>query len=389
MTNIFSYVCLKRTLVSLIFLLLGFISIKIKLLVMSYYNKRGTFMVRMKDVAKHAGVSVATVSNVITGKRVVSDEVQKVVMNSIHELNYNVNLVARGLKMQRTNTIGVILPDLTNMFFLDIMRGIINECNKHSYTTNLLSSNFNFETEKSLVNMAQGNRVDGIILDSCVNMDHSAKWAQELSSPVMPPIISLENQLDSNLISSVSIDTKYWSTCMTQHLIDIGRRKILFICGLLEIEHEYNRLLGYQSALASNNLPYNESYICSGAFSSYTGYICTLKALDSGIPFDAIQASNDHAAVGALKALLEKGIRVPEDIAVCGFDNLFPTSLVRPAVTTIDVPTIELGATAARVLLDRINSSEAPAKQYTLGASFIKRASTCPEISTSWDLDKW
>lgn len=346
-------------------------------------------MVRMKDVAVRAGVSIATVSNVITGKQHVSPKVRDAVLAAIKELDYNVNLVARGLKTQRTSTIGVILPDVTKLFFLDVIKGIMEESDKLGYKINLVSSNYNFQTEQSLVASLRGSRVDGIILDSCVSLEGSQQWAQELSSGAMPPVVSIENRIDASLLSAVLVDSQYWSARITQHLIDIGRKNIFYIAGPLSIEHELNRYKGYTETMQANGLQAHEQFLYEGDFSSGQAHNAVTNALSGGLQLDAIQASNDQAAVGAVKALKEKGIDVPGQVAVCGFDNLFPSTLVTPAITTVDVPRYEMGAAAVREIVRRIEAPDTPPTHYILSAGMVIRASTKPDVTTEWNLENW
>jgi DNA-binding LacI/PurR family transcriptional regulator len=354
----------------------------------------------MKEVAQHAGVSVATVSNVITGKQVVSEIMRNKVLFSIKELNYSINLVARGLKTQRTNTIGVILPDITSMFFLDVLKGILETTvNKH-FKINIFSSNYDFNTEKSLVNYLLSNRVDGIILNSCVDRQFAAEWAHELSvvsDIYSPPVVSLEylfNEIETednkkHSVSSVVIDCKYWSSQITQHLINIGRKRIFFIAGPVYLEHEYERLEGYKDILIKNKIKVQNELISQGNFQSASAYDIVCSALKNNIKFDAIQASNDQAAIGAIKALKEHNLLVPKDVAVCGFDNLFPSTLITPAITTISVPRYQMGVQAVQEVFRRLNDPSAKPVQYTLDAEMIIRASSSEEIQTAWDLDNW
>jgi DNA-binding LacI/PurR family transcriptional regulator len=349
-------------------------------------------MIRMKDVAKHAGVSVATVSNVITGKHIVSDIARTKVLNSIKKLNYNINLIARGLKTQRTNTIGVILPDVTKLFFLDVLKGIMETAVAEKYNINIFSSNYDFETERTLVNSFHSNRVDGIILDSCVDRRRGIAWARDLSIAGIysPPVVSIECRLDVERVSTVIVDCNYWSGCITQHLIDTGRRRIFFITGPIHIEHESDRLKGYKRILKKNGLPVLEELMAKeGNFLSGTAYDTICRVLKQGIQFDAIQASNDQAAIGAIKALNEHGIAVPEDVAVCGFDNLFPSTLITPAITTIAVPRYEMGIIAVKEVLRRIKDKNASPVHYTMNAELIVRASSCAEKKTAWNLENW
>ena len=357
-------------------------------------------MVRMKDVAKHAGVSVATVSNVITGKQVVSEAIRGRVLTSIRELNYNINLVARGLKTQRTNTIGIILPDVTKLFFLDVLKGILEAAVREQYKINIFSSNFSFETERALINYLYSNRVDGIILDTCVDRQYAAEWARELSTVsemYSPPVVAMEyrmsglpaNDSQKSRISSVVIDCKYWSGQITQHLINNGRKRIFFISRPLYIEHAFEQLEGYKEILGKNNIPVQDELISKGDFLSATAYDMVCLALNNKVRFDAIQASNDQAAIGTIKALKEHNLSVPRDVAVCGFDDLFPSTLVTPAITTISVPRYEMGVQAVEEVIRRINNPLAEPAQYVLNAGMIIRASSSDYTNTVWNLDNW
>jgi DNA-binding LacI/PurR family transcriptional regulator len=345
----------------------------------------------MKDVAKHAGVSVATVSNVITGKQVVSERIRVRVLTAIKELNYSINLVARGLKTQRTNTIGVILPDITKLFFLDVLKGIMETAVSENYNINIFNSYYNFNMERTLVTSLLSNRVDGIILDSCVDRNYADEWARDLSleGVYAPPVVSLECHLNSERISNVVVDNKYWSGRLAQHLIDCGRRRIVFIAGPVHIQHEYERVEGYKDTLIKNGIPVQDELITGGDFLAGTAYDTMCKILQQGIEFDAIQASNDQAAIGAIKALNEHAISVPEDAAVCGFDNLFPSTLVTPAISTISIPRYQMGVTAARDILRRIKDRDAASVQYVIDAEMIIRASSSASVNTSWDLKNW
>ena len=347
-------------------------------------------MSNMKDVSRHAGVSIATVSNVITGKRAVSEKIRKKVLKSIAELDYQVNLVARGLKTQRTSTIGVILPDITKLFFQKVISGILETAYASGYRINLLSSGYDFQIEKSLIRSLQSSCVDGILLDTCVAMEQAGEWATVLTGDeAMPPVVSIESRLAPTLISSVSLDNAHYSGLITQHLLDCGKKAIFYVSGPLHLEHEYARYAGFTACLRRNGIQAAPELTRSGNYLSEFGYIAIRQALEAGVHFDAVQASNDQAAIGALKVLCEYGLRVPEDVAVSGFDNLFPSTLISPAITTVDVPGYELGAQAVQALLARISEPNAPLRHDLLNARIVIRASTRRGVPTQWDLSNW
>lgn len=346
-------------------------------------------MVKMKDVAARAGVSIATVSNVITGKRTVSPEVQKAVLQAISDLDYHVNMVARGLKTQRTHTIGVILPDVTKLFFNDVLKGIMTAAAEGGYSINILSSGYDFDLEKKMVAALRGNGVDAIILDSCVDYREAEKWGAELVELVKGiPIVSLENIL-SQEISSLSLDCFHWSGEITRHLVEQGRKKIFYISGPLSLRHEQDRLEGYKAALQEQGIAVDDQRIVAQDFQSGSAYSTVRKVLGQGLEFDAIQASNDQAAIGAIKALVEQGIAIPDKVAVTGFDNLFPSSLVEPAITTVHVHRYTMGYEAVMECLRRINDPETQPLQKTMEANLVIRGSSSPQVKTEWNLDNW
>lgn len=346
-------------------------------------------MVKMKDVAQRAGVSIATVSNVITGKRTVSPEVQKNVLQAIKELDYHVNMVARGLKTQRTNTIGVVLPDVTKLFFNDVLKGIMTAAGSNGFSINILSSGYDFSKEKDLVATLRGSHVDAIILDSCVDYQKSAEWAAELVGTGKDlPIVSLENKL-SDEISTISVDCSYWSSKITEHLLSLGRERIFYISGPLSLRHEQDRLEGYKKALVENGIDVDERLIVTQDFQSGPAYTAVKKVLEQGVKFDAVQASNDQAAIGAIKALMEYGVKVPEQVAVTGFDNLFPSSLIDPAITTVHVRRYTMGYNAVLECIRRINDPEAKPAHEVLESRMMIRGSSSPQAKSEWDLDNW
>ena len=348
-------------------------------------------MVNMNDVSRHAGVSVATVSNVITGKKPVSDNKRRRVLESIDKLGYHVNLVARGLKTQRTSIIGLILPDITKLFFQNVIAGITDAASQNGYRLNILSSGYNFGSECSLVELLTASRVDGIILDSCVPEEQADEWLHTLTSEwrASIPVVLLESTFHSELISSVTVDNANCSASITQHLFDIGRRRILYLAGPLQIEHEKARLMGYIQCHEKYGIPRDPGLVMRCSFMSESGYLTVMDALKNGFQFDAVQASNDQAAIGALKALREYGLRVPEDVAVTGFDNLFPSTLVTPALTTISIPNYEMGVKAIDVLVKQIDQPESEPVQVRLNWEMIIRASTCIDRPSDWNLNGW
>lgn len=348
-------------------------------------------MVKMIDVAERAGVSVATVSNVLTGKRVVSPEITERVMKAINELDYHVNMMARGLKTQKTNVIGVILPDITKLFFNDVLKGIITAANDAGYSVNILTTNFNIDNERRHISTLKVNNCEAIILDTCSDYMDADKWADVItnngSSSI--PIVCLEVPLNSEKVSSVLVDCHSASYQMTSHLLEMGKNKILYISGPQHLWQEKERLAGYKEALSDYGVRVNQSLIVQRDFMANSSYDAVKNVLNSEICFDAIQGSNDEAAIGALKALSEMGIKIPEELVICGFDNLFPSSIISPPITTIDVPRFDMGYAAVKECLRRIDNPDAAPRSIELKTKFLIRQSTVPDAESEWDLTNW
>lgn len=350
-------------------------------------------MVTMKDVAKYAGVSVATVSNVITNKKYVSEEVRLAVLDAIDVLNYKVNLVARGLKSKRSYMVGVILPDITKIFFPDVLKGIEDSASESNYTINFLSSMYSFKTEKAYVEHLKSSRVDGIIIDSCCKHEYQSDWAKELvkssSLDFDFPVVSLEQELNRNVISSIKIDNFEATRKGAEYLIGLGRKDIIYITAPLSLALGLERLEGYKEAMRRSGLPVREEYILKGNFLSKESFELIKKAIRSGIKFDAVMAANDQSAIGALIALKESNINVPNDVAIFGFDNLFPGTLVTPQITTIDVPRYKMGYEAFKILLDRIANPKMKPVGRTVDTKIIERQSTNKNIKNELNLIGW
>lgn len=349
-------------------------------------------MVKMKDVAERAGVSAATVSNVFTGKHYVSPEVKERVMKAVEELDYHINFNARGLKTSKTKTIGVVLPDMTKLFFNEVMRGILETAEEVGYRIVVLSSYFDFSIEKDCISTLRSSNVDAIILDSCCDYHDLRSWAAELSSfNKLTPVVFIENSMDESLVSSVTIDSYYWSNKVTRYLISKGRKKILFISGPAHLRQEHDRLSGYKQALKDYNIRFSEELVLSSDYSTDSSYDMVMNLLKSksGPKFDAVQASNDEAGIGALKALMDYGIKIPKEVSVCGFDNLFPSTLVTPSLTTVSVPRREIGSEAVNECIHHIKDPSLPYRNIVLSAQLIERGSTEENASTPWDLVYW
>lgn len=327
------------------------------------------------------------------GKKLRRTRGKKKVEKSIDELGYKVNLLARGLKVKRTNTIGVILPDITKIFFPNVLKGIETAAKNAGYKVNFLSSDFDFGIEQESVEYLKANCVDGIIIDSCCKAERLAQWAEELSEENNGErfsVVSMEQVMDSSKISSVLVDYEKSSGAATAHLIDQGKKDIVYIKVGKPLKHGQERYEGYKNTLEAKGIPFRSEYVLEADFSALSAYEATKAALKEGLRFDAIQTLNDQMAIGALKALKEAGVKVPQQVAIAGCDNIFPSTLVSPQITTLDIPKYELGHTAFEELKRLMDGEGKTApRSIILEAELLVRQSTVADHGGDWNLLMW
>lgn len=347
-------------------------------------------MAGIKDVAEKAGVSISTVSNVINNTKYVSDELKTRINGIIDELQYEVDPVARSLKSKKTMTIGVVITNINRIFFPQVIKGIQDCAARNGYNLTFCSSNDNFGDERKFIQMLESSWVDGIILDSVADANDS-EYFHYLSSlgnkKKSIPVVSLERRVEG--INSVVVNNRQGGSMAARHLIDCGCRSIVHITGPLNSCIAQDRLYGYKAELLKDNLKLDDGMIVEGDYSPLSGYHAIRQILMAGIDVDGIFAANDQMAIGAIKALKENGVKIPEDVRVVGFDNTFVASIVEPALTTVNVPKYRMGDAAVEMLVRRIEDQSAEACSSELPINMIVRQSTNLRGDKNWDLYGW
>ncbi len=346
--------------------------------------------VSIKDVAKRAGVSISTVSNAIRGTKFVSSELKEKVFDAVNELHYQVNPVASSLKSRTTRTIGVIIPNINRIFFPQVIKGIQDLCIDDGLNVTLCDSNDSLEKEKHFIHMLQGNWADGIIIDTVAeetDTDYLQRLAALSSGRKRIPVISLERQFDCCAMDSVKVDNYLAAQKATGHLIECGCKQIVHITGPRYSCMAKERLQGYRETISAELK--REPMIINGDFSPLSGYEAVKSFLKVKRQFDGIFAANDQMAVGAIKALREYGLRIPEDVKIVGFDNTFVASLVHPSLTTIHVPKYEMGTNAADLLFKRIEQPDSEPVHVELPVKLIPRRSTGADVIEDMELFGW
>lgn len=351
-------------------------------------------MTGIKEVARKAGVSISTVSNVMNETKPVSAALKARVMEAIEELQYEVNPVGRGLKSNKTNQVGVIVPSFNQVYFPAVLQGIHEAGIKYGYTILVFETNGDVELEKQHVRFLQHSWTDGIILASYANKENISdrKYIRSLLDPGSRkkeiPVVSLENVLDPG-IDSVVIDNKKAAAIAVNHLVSLGHRTIAHIAAPLRFQIGILRLEGFREAMKDTGLRVDEDLIVEGDYSPISGYQSMKELLKKGKKFTAVFAGNDQMGIGVIRALLDEGYRIPEDVAVIGIDNNFPSTLITPSLSSVNLPKYELGYQAMHLLNERMREPKRPRCVITLDSELVVRKSTSKEGSGAWNLIGW
>ncbi len=329
-------------------------------------------MATIVEVAERAGVGIGTVSRVLNNTGAVKAETRERVLKAIDELNFRPNQAARQLVTARTGTIAVVLPYLTRPFFVNVLHGVEATAAARDYHLQL----FNVETEEKrrfyLREMPYHGRIDGLLVVSLPVFDVAVN---QLTAARIPTVLvdSFHPQLPS-----ITVDNVAGARLAVEHLIECGHRRIAYICGPLAAELKFpvnqQRLHGYQAALAAHGIPRVDPYVISGADSHVDGMRMTYQLLDLDPRPTAIFAASDVHALGALQAAGERGLRVPHDLAIVGYDDIDLAGYM--SLTTVRQPMVKMGRRGVEMLLDQVDGREGAARHTTLPVELIVRRST-------------
>lgn len=326
----------------------------------------------IRDVAEKAGVSTATVSRVISGAEKVSQPLIKQVNRAIDELKYRPSRVARNLRVRKANTVGLLVSDIQNPFFTSIMRGIQDTLLAQGYVLLAANSDEDEEQERIHIETLLAEEVAGIILAPASASARS--YANLIDEGVGLVIIDrIPNRLK---VDSVLVDNAAGAHVAVEHLIDLGHRRIGIIVGREHISTAMERLEGYRSALKEAGLPFDPELVSTGDFRQEGGYEAMNGLLSLPNPPTAVFSSNNVMTLGALQAIHEKCIRIPDEIALVSFDDMPWAASLQPPLTAVAQPTYEIGTTAATLLLDRVKEPTRSTRRIILEAELITRAST-------------
>jgi LacI family transcriptional regulator len=329
-------------------------------------------MVTIKDVAREAGVSVATVSRVFNNSALVKEPTRLEVQRVAARLGYSPHVAARSLITSKTSTIGVLLPDLYGEFFSEVIRGIDQAVQREGYHL-LVSSSHDDESEIEAALRSMHGRVDGLIVMS-PDMDARAA-VQRLAERF--PVVLLNCAVEGDALDAITIDNYGGAYAIVRHLIALGHRRIAIITGGARNFDALERRRGYRAALAEAGIARNPAWEVPGDFSDTSGYHAVQRLLVTTPRPTAIFATNDAMAIGALSALREAGISVPDGVAVAGFDDIPMARYMNPPLTTVHVDITALGERSILRLLEvlRGEGDATPARRETLPTHLVIRAS--------------
>ncbi|EGQ7689943.1 substrate-binding domain-containing protein [Vibrio cholerae] len=329
-------------------------------------------MATMKDIARLAGVSTSTVSHVINKSRFVSDEIAERVNNAAQQLNYAPSALARSLKMNRTKTIGMLVTTSTNPFFGEVVKGVERSCYHQGYNLILCNTEGDNQRMKASINTLLQKRVDGLLLMcSTLEGERLDVFDRYPDIPIVVmdwgPILFASDKIQDNSLQGGYMAAK--------HLIECGHREIGCITGPLIRHQAQMRYEGYKRALAEAGIAINPDWIVESDFECEGGYQAFEKLYERGKLPSALFVSNDMMAMGVIQAASQRGLRVPDDLSLIGYDDVHIAKFMTPALTTIHQPKYRLGKAAIDTLLYRLENPDTTAQVVQLEPTLVVRNS--------------
>ncbi|MFP4016470.1 MAG: LacI family DNA-binding transcriptional regulator [Halanaerobiales bacterium] len=328
-------------------------------------------MATIRDVAEKAGVSIATVSRVLNKQVSVSPETRARVEKAISELNYQPNYLGRNLRRAETKIILVILQNISNPFYSKVVEGIEDVGHRYGYNIMICNTDSEAERERSYLDLLVNRLVDGVILmEPEIESDELTRIGNNY------PVVQCCEYKEGADVPHISIDNIAAGYTAVNHLIKLGHKRIGMISGYNRLLSAMQREKGYKKALKEADIEYEEGLMKYGSYGFTGGFRATKELLQMDNPPTAIFAISDITAIGAIKAIKESDLRIPEDIAVVGFDNTSIASMYDPQLTTISQPRYKLGKVSMEILMDLIKNGNVPSREIYMEHELIIREST-------------
>ena len=324
------------------------------------------------DVARLAQVSTATVSRVINSPETVRDETREKVLRAMKMCNYKYNALARGFATKKSNTIGLIIPNINNPVFAESTLGVQEYAEKKNIKVILGNTSYKTSQEESLVKALRESQVDGLIITSTSPKGEVIKSLVDEEIP----FVLLFSTIKGGAVSAVGVDNFQGGYDATKHLISLGHRRIGMIAGNFTVtDRSYHRWHGYRQCLKDNGIPYDRKLLTQTEYSLEGGRDSIRELLQRENPPSAVFCSNDYIALGAIKGAREAGLSLPEDLSIVGFDDMPTASYMVPALTTIHQPAYEMGRNACEILL-QIMEDRTRVMQHMMETKLVVREST-------------
>lgn len=334
-------------------------------------------MATIKDVARHANVSVTTVSHVVNGTRHVSDEGRARVQEAIRALGYVPSAIARSLKSNNTRTLGMLIPNSSNPYFAEIVHAVEDRAFGAGYNVILCNTNDEAHRQGSYLQVLAERRIDGLIV---VSTGQDSTLPTQLAGLSVPTVlVDREIEIAEQPCDLVETAHMQGGQLATQHLLALGHRRIACISGPAGLVPSEQRIAGWRAALAAAGCDHGDHLVWNGHFTSQGGYDAMHALLGAGAtPPTAVFVCNDLMAMGALCAAHERGLRVPESLSIVGFDDIELAAFTSPPLTTVAQPKQRIGTLAVDMLLERIDGQRQDARQVMLQPELRTRSSTAP-----------
>ncbi len=340
--------------------------------------------VTMRQIAERAEVSIGTVSHVVNDTAKVREKLRQRVLDAIRSLGYQPSQLARGLRRNQTNIVVMIIPDITNPFFPAVVRGVEDVAYKHSFRLVLCNTDNDPGKETYYLNELRSYRPAGWLVIPAADSEMTVQLRSAAASGT--PVVCIDRQPPGWKGDVVLVANEAGAHCATQHLLRMGHRQLAVITGPLHLTNAVERLNGFKRALAEAKVQIEPEYIQEARFNRQSGYQAATRLLRMLPRPTAIFACNDLMAMGVLHAARELGLHCPEDISIVGFDDLDFAEFTAPALTSVHQPGYQLGTTAARLLVGRIDGSEEASQKIALPSELKIRqsvASLSPEVPLS------
>ncbi|MFH8975556.1 LacI family DNA-binding transcriptional regulator [Streptomyces sp. NPDC017890] len=341
-------------------------------------------MATMADVARSAGVSVATVSHVLNDTRPVLPRTRQAVLDAIEELGYTPNTLARSLVTSRTRSIGLAVSAISNPYFTEILQGVEAAALEHGYSLLIADPHDDPGHERKVVQLLHERRVDGMIVAPSADPRDLLAYIGRHRMPTvfLDRVVDAPEGEGAPRFDQVCAESAEPTTWLVNHLAGLGHRRIGLVAGRPGLSTTRERITGYRHGLAAAGLPYDERLVVHGDSEAGGGEHAAAALLSLAVPPTAMVTANNAMTIGALRALRGHGLSVPGDLALCCFDDFAWADLFSPRLTAVAQPSKELGSQAVRLLLERLAAPDRPARTVRLPCAFVHRTSCgCPEQS--------